>query len=411
MFNLRISKPQLVFALLLWASLTVAQNRDFKFRSRINNTSPDGWFALPLSPDLFQSISRDFSDLRIYQFKGKDTTEIPYLLQVREDVVDVQPVEVNIFNRSKKDGKLYFTFEFARGQKVNHLDLAFNEKNFNGYAQLEGSPDQKEWFAVDTLQRILAIDKENIQFKATSLNFPPSEYRFLRLQIQADVGLTLDSASFKQRLLKPGVLSQIPLTWSAVSSKKSKETVIDMNLGQFQPVGSLTFELDYSQDFYRRMTIETLRDSARTPQGWTYYYDLAFSGYLTSLDNHHFDFPYTLAKKVRVTIYNADNEPLAVKSISALGPQVVLLAQFPAGESFLYFGNSKLSAPSYDVVHFKDKIPEGVSSLSAGPQERLVPEPVRSSPLFENKLWLWAIMGIIIAVLGFFTMKMMRANT
>ena len=35
-------------------------------------------------------------------------------------------------------------------------------------------------------------------------------------------------------------------------------------------------------------------------------------------------------------------------------------------------------------------------------------EVKKVSPIFENKLWLWAVMGVIILLLGWFTFKMIR---
>ena len=33
----------------------------------------------------------------------------------------------------------------------------------------------------------------------------------------------------------------------------------------------------------------------------------------------------------------------------------------------------------------------------------------KKAPLFENKAWLWALMAVIIALLGFFAFKMLKS--
>ena len=75
--------------------------------------------------------------------------------------------------------------------------------------------------------------------------------------------------------------------------------------------------------------------------------------------------------------------------------------------NYLYYGSNYAGQPNYDLVVFKDKIPTEAPLLSLSTEEKLTKEKEPVSALIENKLWLWLAMGLIIGLLGFFTIRMM----
>jgi len=130
---------------------------------------------------------------------------------------------------------------------------------------------------------------------------------------------------------------------------------------------------------------------------------------LTSLENNEFTFPSTTLQKLQVIIHNHDNEPLQIKDVSTKGLTYELVARFNHNKSyFLCYGNKKSRKPRYDIYRFTDKIPTDLKTLQIGDvQNAKTTIAIKSSPLFENKIYLWGIMGIIIALLGWFTLTMM----
>ena len=64
---------------------------------------------------------------------------------------------------------------------------------------------------------------------------------------------------------------------------------------------------------------------------------------------------------------------------------------------------------NYDIDHFADKVPTDAKPVILGDEIRLGNPSSNNAvePLFKNKAWLWAVMGLIIAVLGWFTLRMM----
>ncbi len=146
-----------------------------------------------------------------------------------------------------------------------------------------------------------------------------------------------------------------------------------------------------------------------TEKGWKYSYANLASGTLTSIEKKGFQFETTLAQKLRVIIENYDNRPLQIESAKAKGYIHELVARFSEPATYyLTYGNDQTKKPYYDIVQAATKIPDNLSRLTLRDVQEIPKKAAQTgSPLFENKLWLWGVMGLVILVLGWFTVRMM----
>ena len=196
-----------------------------------------------------------------------------------------------------------------------------------------------------------------------------------------------------------------------VSEEKTlKQTFIDIDLKLPVPVSMLTFFIKDTTDFYRPLTIKYLQDSTKSQDGWNYIYSTVEEGTLNSFEKNKFYLNNIVLKKIKLIIENDDNRPLQIDSVRVEGNVYSLEARFdkPA-EYFLFYGNTGAFKPKYDISRFTEKIPSSTTVVEIGVEERKnkigISEKVS---LFENKMWLWFIMTIIIIILGWFSFKMMQ---
>ena len=89
-----------------------------------------------------------------------------------------------------------------------------------------------------------------------------------------------------------------------------------------------------------------------------------------------------------------------------------LVARFPQSAAYyLVYGNSEVGQPNYDLDRFTSRIPETLARLELGDEQEIEKmDQGLTQPMFQNKVWLWAIMTVIILSLGWFTVRMMRKN-
>jgi hypothetical protein len=398
-------------AFVLASSFCTAQQKDFQYRRKVAPVAADGWYAIKLPPAIFNHLNDGYSDVRIQSIADSDTVEIPYLLKVKEDEVTDETIRLKELNKSTKNNNLFVTFEVPKGLSVNYTNLQVEEDNFDAYVTLEGSHEQRDWYMIAEKQRILAIHREPVEFRSTGIRFPQSNYRYLRMKIESRTPLDVTGAAFQKNTIKTGTADRIDQQWTVAQDKPAKQTRIDITFRQVQPVDKIDVTITNETDYYRPYTLEVLRDSAETPKGWIYYYTPVADGYLTSLQPNKIRFNTIKAGKMRLIIHNADNAPLKINDLSVWGPSVELLAKLKAGHDYhLFYGNKHLAPPDYDLAHFADQIPDSTATIGLDEEGYLGTPTVTTKPFLENKAWLWAAMAAVIAILGFFTLRMMRGK-
>lgn len=176
------------------------------------------------------------------------------------------------------------------------------------------------------------------------------------------------------------------------------------------PVSHIKIDINDTFDYYRPFTVKYLVDSIKTELGWKYNYSTLTAGTLNSMEANEFLTSSTTVQKLKFIIDNLDNRPLTIDSIQVKGYEHELVARFTDPASyFLVYGNNTVGKPQYDIARFVGKVPETLTALKLD-KEQIIDkdEPKKTDPLFKSKTWLWAIMALIILLLGWFSLKMIQ---
>jgi hypothetical protein len=406
---MKFSKYIYSMIILFSCASVCAQENEFSYKRKIENVKSDGWYSIALPPDIFRQLENDFRDLRIYDISPSDTLEIPYLLDILDTEIARHEVVLSTVNQSRKGNDYYITF-LNSGYKVNYLELSFEEQNYFGTVKIEGSNDRKQWFTLAEGEKIFSVQNSREQYASSIVNFPLSDYAYLQLTIASTDKLTFTSAAFRLDEIKPGSFENIPSNFSITTDKKSKRTILEVELDHFRPVSNVTLEIDRKNDFYRQITVETLVDSSKTERGWIRNYHMVAGNLITSFKPNQFSIPFTITNRMRITIENYDNPPLQISAVKLDGAKVQLRAKLQSNSSYLVYGNRSSYKPTYDIEHFRDKIPLQSTEASLGVEENIGKAPATINAIFENKVWLWGILLSVIALLGFFTLRMMKGK-
>lgn len=400
----------IIFMTLLDVSVN-GQNATFRYQREIFGIT-DTWHKLMIPDSVFGKMDPDFKDLRIVGFtSGNDTIEAPYRIRMSNAKMTGGKIVFKTINTSKKGKLNFFTFEVPGLETTNHIDLSFEQNNFDWRLKLEGSHDLNNWYTITENYRILSIRNETTDFNFTRINFPDSKYKYFRIGIESDKKPELKSAEIScDSIVGASYRNYAIKNVRIEENKKIKETVIEAELMLSVPVSMIDIFISDKQDYYRPISISYLRDSVKTQQGWSYEYAELYNGTIHSLTESKFSFNSTIFKKIKISIRNNDNQALKVDSIKVRGYLHELFIRFdkPA-RYYLVYGNESISAPVYDLSHFSNKIPADAPSLTLGieVQNKWEAKDV-TLPLFTNKWWLWLLMITIILVLGLFSLKMMR---
>ncbi|MCF6361150.1 MAG: DUF3999 family protein [Cyclobacteriaceae bacterium] len=400
-----------VLFLLLTVNYATAQEYEFKYQRSLEGIT-DTWHQIKIPIDAYNKLNKDFSDVRIIGIlENGDTIEAPYILKAQSDSYDNTIVDFKLINQVNNSNGFYYTFELGSPQVVNTLELSFNRSNFDWLVTLEGSQNQQEWFTILNKTRIVGIKNNNTSYKYTTLKFNDVNYKYLRLKVPVWKNPRFQKATMEAKKLTKGVYNAPEiLSFQVIENDNRNETELLLSLKQMMPISFINLVIEDSIDYYRPITVEYAVDSIKNSSGWHYLYKHLFNSTLSSINNNGYHFTNQVLKHLRVVIDNYDNEPLNYESIQLHGNPHCLVARFikPA-TYYLVYGKESAYVPNYDIAKFEDNIPANNKSLKVG-KEIFVEEQVQveQKPLIKDDIWLWAIMILVIFILGWFSFRMLK---
>ena len=388
-----------------------AQKNTFLYNRKIGKPTGE-WNKIVLPQTMLNRLNSDFTDIRIYGVKsGADTIEIPYILKISKDQYQENFVEFKTINQSNNALGYFYTFQIEQESTINQINLLFGLKNFDWKIQLEGSQNLKDWVTILNDYRILSIQNEHTYFNFTTLKFPPSKYAYYRLRIPSKVNPDLSNPNLSQREVLKGNYFQYQIK-SLKIKEENKKSVIDVELNERVPLAFFKLFIHNKFDYYRNYSVQCVSDSFQTKKSLEYIYQDLGNSNLNSFEPIIYHLKNQFVQKLRIQIDNEDNEPLKIDSIQFYGSEIELIARFDeADEYFLAYGNEDVGKASYDIEHFLNKIPANPVVLTLGKEQSFRnADNSENSALFISKNWLWAIMIIVIAVIGWFSIKMLQNN-
>lgn len=399
-----------LLAVLLFIAPGVANAQSIGFKYRRALPQPfDTWHSIALPNNLVSKLNSQYTDLRVLGIEaGKDTIEAPYLLKQPNDYKP-KSIDLKILNSSRKDDHSYFTCVLPNNAVINQLHLTFSSNNFDWRIDLQGSHDQQNWFELVKQARILSIDNSQTRFSFTTVVFPASNYNYYRVAIKDSSAATLLRATSSLQTQDAEGLHAIAIERYTIQEDKArKQTLVDFELSEPVPIARIRLSITDSLDYFRPVTIFSADDSVTTAAGRMPDYNLLQQTTLQSLNPNLWWLHNERIKKGRIAISNNDNLPLKPGELVIEGYPLTLLVRFPEDRDYyLYYGKSDATAPVYDLERFKDRIPASISSLQLSEEQVIMPSNLHYDNMV-SKWWLWVLLLLLIAGMGWFTFDMIR---
>lgn len=122
-----------------------------------------------------------------------------------------------------------------------------------------------------------------------------------------------------------------------------------------------------------------------------------------------FSLPMLNDSLITIQIYNEDNPPLDISSITTAQDAEQIIAWLDSGKSYqLDMMSADAQPPRYDLVNFKDSIPENIKQIGVSHMVNIsAPRTVAPLVLFKNS-WLWGILAFVLVVLALFTIRLTK---
>ncbi|MES2836450.1 MAG: hypothetical protein V4667_02915 [Bacteroidota bacterium] len=396
-------------------SATYAQLVSYSNFSPLKKFDKETWVDIRLTPEMLSKSKSNLHDFKLYAVSKTDTTEIPYVMEWMGYKVVETEIPFETLPENKNDDKAtYINIKMKDKAYVNDIKFDIEEKNYEKSVKILGSNDNENWQTIIDKSRIAAHFDELESYNYSTVFFNTGGFMYYRLIIdnQTSPAVKINEISLNKHEEFPGVYGQLNNFKTKTTHNKvnqTSEVEIDFN-GNYYINQIEIIPAKKQADFHRHINIHYLTTEGLRG-GTKEHYTLANSGIVTSSKPNFLDCYNDRTHKIKLEILNKNNEPIKIDSIKVFYEVVRLLAKLPAKEQvLLVYGKEKEPKPVYDLAYFTDKIPtdlEQINSLTEYEQVRMM-EVV--SPLIESKNWLWAIMLVVIVVIGFFAIKLLRKS-
>jgi len=395
-------------------SLLANNPQDFSWQRGIEGINAQ-WHSIELPADIFAKIRGDYGDVRIISTKGdKQGQPAPYVLKSSSPQQQKHHIAFSLLNQSSAKGVYYYTFETAGKPPLplSEIALEFGRKDFDWKVNLQGSHDQLEWFDLLKDYRILSLHNNAARLEFCRLLMAPANYRYYRLAIPEQSDPQLRRAALSLNTSTQGsYFTRNIKHLQRREDGKNRCSIIEVELDALQPLSQISYKVTGGNDYWRYCQLEYLDSIIMSEKGALELYKPLLQARMQSGEAELIDFATVNTSKLRWRIYNQDNAPLDIQELQVKGPKVQLLARFEPGNDYsLFYGNSKLAPPDYDIAAFEHNIPKQPSPATLAQEQRVAAASPAASPDGTAKYWLWALMAGVIAVLLLLSRKMLASG-
>ncbi len=403
-----MNKWGLLTGLLLACHLSPGQMQEYSWKRPVTGVSAL-WHRIELPEELFIRSQSELKDLRLYGITAEgDTVQAPYVLQSSERRRTSHERAFDILNVSYNDEGTWFTLSMSDTLVINEIRMDFRQENYDWQLDVEGSMDGEEWFVLKENQRIVAVRNQYVTFNYSRVNLPRSAYRYYRIRVRDQKDAELLRASVNYNAIRDGKLEPRLISDQRLHFTNLK-TMLDLVLVHSVPVSRLELDISDTLDYFRPLILEAAIDSLRTEEGYLYRYREVARGKVHSREQVPLEFNPVTAHRYRISIQDMDNAHLSVKGAQLSGPSYWLLARFEKEATyFLVYGRKGDRGPQFDIQNFS--LPGQAQPVTVGDEEPINEPIIKPEPLFVHKAWLWLVMGLVIILLGWYTLRMMKSE-
>lgn len=372
-------------------------------------TAPEKQNYLTVDADVWEHARPDLSDLRIYDGQ----TKVPYVLVKQSGGSRTQESAARLLNLGSVGGQTEFDLDTSGFAEYDRVRLQMEAKNFINVAQVEGRRALNDRSGTKLGSTTLYdFSKEGLGSNFV-LKFPTASFPYLHVQLATGIrpdqvkGAYLSSFSeTKAAWTKAGECT--PATGQA------KQSVYQCSVPGGMPVERITFSIPADRVNFNRTVVLSDELGIEFQRGSISRVRMNREGRQVTSEELSLDLYPETRKQIRVTVENGDDPPLPIERVQPLAVERRVYFD-PKGSVALqlYYGDSKLEAPTYDYAKFFQQSADVAVAQLAPPQAnpQFSGRPDERPWSERHSIVLWAAMLIAVAVLGGLALKGLKGSS
>ncbi|WP_192823098.1 DUF3999 family protein [Rufibacter sp. LB8] len=402
----------LLFLGLLLVAATV-QAQDFGWQAQLAPVAQPGYHRILLSPEVTGRLQATLADVRLLDAKGQT---VPYLQRAEQPVnykTLFKPYQMLRYTR-QPGGTSELIIHNPEQRAINNISLLIGNAEARKMVSLSGSDDQQNWFVLKEQDVLYAIQNTQRTAEVKLLDFPLSNYRYFRLQLNdsSSAPLNILKAGYYDTYSEVGKYTRIPVQ-SFTRTDSAKTTHLTLAFAQPVYPEQLVFYVSAPHLYHRTGKIvlgqkKVYVRKKRKRRRRSHLEEISTPLLLSSNAPGTINLLRTQVTKLQIQIDNADNPPLRLDSVHILQLNRYLVAELSPNQTYtLKFGDKDADAPDFDLTYFQDSIPANIPVVGIQKVTALR-APKEKANGTGSKLLIWAALAVLAVGLGFMTFRLLR---
>lgn len=399
----------------LWA-------QHFSNKAKVNPVAGNAFYKIKINADVIAYCNNQLEDLRLFD---NDGMEVPYLLNKEHLYEQHTTFSTYSFDQSKDGNKDIIIVENKNRDSIGQFLFEMKNADASRLIRISGSDNKDNWFVVRDSFYFESYGDNNATMIKKTLQFPKTDYGFYKIEIRNNNNespLNIIRIGNNNNATIPAVFQRVNgVSYTVVDNNKS--TFIHFRIKPGNKIDRLAFTIDAPEMFLRNVIIKKfiaadyydsysgsssgLKKKTRDYRPVTMEAELS-SNYVTNIDCSDF-LGVEKCDSFIIQIENKDDIPLHFKSIEAYQLGTTITAKLDKDKTyFLYFGDSLLTAPSYDLVYFNKNIPVDIKTIDVQSVQSKQQEDKDEYNGNKDKMIVWIGLGLAGITILLLTMNMMK---
>lgn len=392
-------------------------SQPYDYQAGLERPDTTGYHLIHLTPEVSGLMRRNLGDLRIYTDEGR---EVPYYTS--KEVISTHYAhfkEYPIYDVDRHRGWDYYSRHYVKNtsnKPIRQLILKIANFEDTRYVRLSGSNDGKTWFVVKHSYVFHDIVSEDEAYAYKVLRFPLSDYKYFKIEVDdyhwGHDHVNIQAVGYFDEVIEKGEYTRVPTPSFHQMDTMAKHTEVFINLRKEHLSDKIRVKVNNDGHYHRRA--ELFKKVWTNDTTWHWNSERTF--WLSSTTLNEMNFHHFKAKELKLVVYNKDDYPLDIEEVAFLQLNNYLTALLEKDQGYqLAFGNDTLPAPEYDITYFKQEIgsdlprvqPVGEIAELVKPIVQEVQEAEDPVPFYEDRSFIWIILGAVVVLFGYMSIRMM----
>lgn len=394
-------KCALLLVLLAHSFLSTAQQQHtFRYTAVLNGTQGSGFYSITLPPAIIARCNAGCQDIRLKNSAGK---EAPYLLQ-QATAWSGSETFISFPVIQTKNGGKSVVIQSGQQGSISELFLFIKNNEATRQATLSGSDDSAHWYVIKENIYLQSSNNSNSDTFMQRLTFPPVHYPYYQVTITGKDVLPVNivkAGIYNQTTIGSNTYEALPSAQVTQKDSSNKRSYITLLFDAAYKVDKLECTLAGAPFFYRAVQVFDASDASL---------QLITSQNISSVQPLQSISLHTKTRKLLLVINNQDNAALQLTTVQAFQLPVSLITYLDSGNRYsIFFGDSLLQKPMYDLPYFSDTMQHATKRLTVGSIQNITPANTSAAAgTTLNKWVLWCIIAAVLLLLVWFSYSLLK---